>query len=120
MTSYSHFLKHILLEYVEITGRMQALQQAARTLVRNLIVQLLYKTKYSISTTYSRILCVSSRIVIYYQVSLFEKEEGIAYLYYPLGLFQLHHYDVFKCCLGHHGLIQQMWQELQETRALLK
>lgn len=95
MTSYSHFLKHILLEYVEITGRMQALQQAARTLRRNLIVQILYTTKYSISTSYNRILGVSFRTVIYYKVSSFKKPEGIAYLCYPQGLFQLHHYDVF-------------------------
>lgn len=37
---------------------MQTLQKAERTLRRNLIAQLLYKIKYSISTAYSRILGV--------------------------------------------------------------
>lgn len=37
---------------------MQTLQKAAKTLRRNLIAQLLYKIKYSISTAYSRTLGV--------------------------------------------------------------
>lgn len=96
MTSYSHFLKRILLEYVEITGRMQTLQKAAKTLRRNLIAQLLYKIKYSISTAYSRTLGVffqnSDLLPKFHNL---KKQEGIAYLHYPQGLFQLCYYDVF-------------------------
>lgn len=115
---YSHFLKHILLEYVEITGRMQTLQKAARTYRRNSIAQLLYETKSSFVLLTAEV-WLSPEFSTTTIVSLFKKRQGgIASLHYLQGI--LCQCLVFQSHLGHQGLNQQIRLEQYESCALLK